>query len=116
MTPATDQSRPVGSSSNVTYVCNVTQEEPGEVERRAIWEVEGRQIQSGNNPVRDAFESSGIFIEQVEVGLVNLIVTREARLQYLELGVMVRCTAFTPTDPPLTEFGPFLFVRTYGKF
>ena len=86
------------------------------MERQAIWEVEERQIQSGQNSVRTAFERIGIFIEEVSLGAVDLIVTSQARMQYQDTGLMVRCTAFTPDEPPITDLGPALFVVTFGKF
>lgn len=86
------------------------------MERQAIWEVEERQIQSGQNPVRTAFERIGIYIEEVSLGTVDLIITSQARMQYQDTGIMVRCTAFTPDEPPITELGEALFVITYGRF
>ena len=87
------------------------------VQRRAIWEVDGLQIQSGENLVRTSFETIGIFIEPLseDEGVVNLLVTQSARDQYQDSGLMVRCTAFTPGEPPITELGQVLYVRVYGK-
>ena len=108
--PASDVSLPINSPENVTFTCNVSQDESNMVERQAIWEVEGRQIQSG--PVRDAFARIGVLIEEEEVGIVDLIVTSEGRMVFQD-GIMVRCTAFT-LNPPVTEVGEPLFIRTYG--
>lgn len=115
MTPERDLSLPINSPENVTYVCNVTSNVTSNVEgRRAIWEVEGRQIQLGNNPTRTLFESIGIFIEQLEEeeGVVTLTVNRDARMTYRETGIMVRCLAVTATQPLV--FGSIFFIRIYG--
>lgn len=113
MVPENDQSLPINSPENVTFTCNVS--DFNSLERQAIWEVEQRQIQGGINSVRTAFENIGIFIEARGVGVTDLIVTRMARMQYQDSGLMVRCTAFTLVEPPITELGDVLFVRTYGE-
>lgn len=110
MTPPTDQFRPVHSSSNVTYVCNITRT------REVIWEVQG--VQLGSAHYRAAAQDHGIFVEQVEPGVSKLIVTRYARLQHLDSGVTVRCLSFNPAavqSTELIEYGPLLLVGTYGK-
>ncbi len=115
MSPDGDQILPVDSPVNVTLVCNVSQDSNNSAGTQAIWEVEDRQIQSGS--VRTAFANIGIFIEEEEeaVGLVSLIVSREARLQYEDSGLMVRCTAFTSGEPPITLRGNAITIRTYGE-
>ena len=102
----------VNSPLNLTFTCNVSVDELNSVQREAVWEVEGRQIQSARD--RTAFEGIGIFLEERVVGVVDLIITREARLFFQDSGFMVRCTAFTP-ESPITQLGQVLFVRTYGK-
>lgn len=114
--PGTDQSLPINSPVNLTFSCNVSEDESNSAQRQAIWEVQDRQIQGGQNRVRDAFENIGIFIVEVEVelGVVDLVVSSAARMQFQASGLMVRCTAFT-IDPPITQLGETLFVRTYGR-
>lgn len=114
MTPETDQYLAVTSPLNVTFTCNVSEDELNLAQRRAVWEVEDRVI---DNAVRPLFETIGIFLEERSVGVVDLIVTSAAAgVPYGESGVMVRCTAFTATVPPTTELGPTLFVRFFGKY
>lgn len=110
--PGTDQSLSINSPVNVTFACNVSEDEPNLARRQAIWEVQNRQIQGG--PVSDAFEDIGIFVEEVEMELVNLIVNSSARMEFQDTGLMVRCTAFT-VNPPETQLGETLFIRTYGE-
>lgn len=108
--PASDVSLPIDSSENVTFTCNVSQNES---ERQAIWEVGGRQIQGA---VAETFERVGIFVEGTnQTGVANLIVTSGARVVFQDSGIMIACAAFT-LDPPATEVGGPLFIRTYGKY
>ena len=110
VSPEGNQSVPIDSQDNVTYTCNVT---GGDVVRRAIWEVEGRQIQTGTNPLRTTFENIGVIIEELLVGLVVLTVNSTARITYMDTGVRLRCVLFVEGEPP--EFGPLQFVNVYGK-
>lgn len=113
--PGSNLSLPINSPVNVTFTCNVSEDESNLVGRQAIWEVQDRQIQPGQNPVRTAFENVGIAIEEREIiSAVDLIVTSEARMVFQDSGIMIRCTAFT-ADPPVTEVGELLFIRTYGE-
>jgi hypothetical protein len=112
--PQSNISLPINSPVNVTFTCNVSEDENNLTGRQAIWEVEGRQIQSGQNPVRDAFEDLGIVISESGVGVIDLVVTSDARQRFQESGIMIRCIAFT-SDPPMTQAGDTLFIRTYGK-
>ena len=116
VSPDSDQILPINSPVNVTLTCNVSEDSQNSERTQAIWEVAERQILSGNNSVRRAFESIGIFIEQETVGFTSIIVSREARLQYQESGLMVRCTAFSPGVPPITLKGRAITIRIYGKF
>ena len=110
VSPEGNQSVPIDSRDNVTYLCNVT---GGDVVRMAIWEVEGRQIQAGANRLRSTFENIGIFIDELRVGLVVLTVNRAARLAYKDTGVRVRCVLFVEGE--LAVFGPLQFISVYGK-
>lgn len=114
--PGTDQFLSINSPLNLTFTCNASDDELNLVQTQAIWEVGNRQIQAGANSVTVAFARIGIFVEEREVGVVDLIVSSEARLQYQDNALMVRCTAFTPVEPPITEFGQTLIIKTYGKF
>ena len=111
VTPDSDQTLPINSPVNVTLVCNVSEDSNNTARTQAIWEVEDRQIQSGSTA---AFEMIGIFIEQESVGVVRLIISREARLLYQDSGLMVRCTAFAAGEPPITVRGRAISIGTYG--
>jgi hypothetical protein len=110
--PETDQYLAISSTLNVTFTCNVSEDELNSVGRRAVWEVESRMI---DNATRSLFESVGIFLETRSPGVADLIVTGVAGEQYNESMVMVRCLAETAAVPPSVEIGPTLFVRFFGK-
>ena len=104
VSPDSDQILPINSPLNVTLACNVSEDCSNSAQTQAIWEVTGRRILLGENAVRRQFEDIGIFIEEEALDVVSLIVIREARMQYQDTGLMVRCIAFTagelPGEPP----------------
>lgn len=111
--PGSDLSLPINSPVNITFTCNVSEDESNLAGRRAIWEVQGFQIQSDS--VRSTFENIGIVLEEREMAVIDLIVTSEARMMFQDTpGIMIRCVSFTP-DPPVTELGEQLSIRTYGE-
>lgn len=115
--PDSDQILPIDSEVNITFSCNVSTDSVNSEGSLAIWEVADRQIPSEDgNPVKRAFEGIGIFLEQETEAFVHIVVSREARLQYLDSGLTIRCTAFTPTIPPVTIRGREITITTYGRY
>ena len=102
----------MNSDENNTYSCSVTGN------RRAIWEINNRQI-SGQR-ARDTFSAVGVFVTgTLGAATTDLIFTREGRQTYLNLNqsvpsVPIRCTAIE-NDQPGIQFGEFLFITSYGE-
>ena len=106
MKPDVDQILPINDPDNVTFICNVSGSGA-----MVIWEVQGRQIQVGQNP----FMQIGILLEVVMEGVTKLIITSEARNVYQDSGIMLVCTSFTPGLRPIIGVGEqILYVRIYG--
>lgn len=115
VTPSENQFLPVNSLINVTFQCDVRGSSGNN--RSAVWTVQGRQIDNGeeNNPTRDAFETNGIFINVVEAGVTEVIVTELARVMFSPT-VTVQCSSFTNVGGlPITEVGEEFTVTTFGE-
>lgn len=117
--PATHQFRARNFTGNVTFVCNVTGENPS-AGRDAVWAVQQRQIQNQEDTViRRSFADIGIFVEVLQPGVTALVITSEARLSYFRESpptpnITVMCAAFTNSSLPLGEEGQQINVTTFG--
>lgn len=113
VTPVTNQTVSTFLTSDITYICNVTD---GEVERRAAWEVDGRQlVPSETYPARRLFERMGIFVEEARgPGVAILTIDRAARLTFMDTGITVRCLALGIHAVGVLGIGQFFYITTYG--
>ena len=123
VTPPKNQIVPETSEDNVTFICNVTgSDSTGMVLDStigdAIWEVQRSQIPNveGNNQIRDNFAAIGVFVNVIESGVTEVIITSQARNEYRQSGndVDLRCVARLSGIPPTSQFGDMLSVITYG--
>ena len=110
ITPRQNYTIPINSNDNNTYRCTVTGD------RRAIWEINNRQISS--QQARDDFSAIGVFVTgTLGSATTDLVFTREGRDTYLALNqssIPIRCTAFD-NNRPVTEFGELFFIFIYGE-
>ena len=117
VTPPTNQIVPETSEDNVTFICNVTASD-NTTNGDAIWEVQRSQIQNieGNNQIRDSFAAIGVFVNVIESGVTEVIITSQARNLFRQRGndVDLRCVARLPRIPPTSRFGDMFSVITYG--
>lgn len=110
--PPINQFIPVNSTENVTYTCNVSSA------GNAVWQVQGRQIQNDDNPVRTNFADIGIFVNVISAGVTQVIITSDARLYYLNAStpnpnITLVCFSFPGGSLP-TVMGDQLNVTTFG--
>lgn len=105
--PTSNQTVPSNSLDNVTYNCEV------DGNRILIWKVNRKSLEDSNN-VRE-FEAIGVFKVDEGTNRSTLIITRDAREEYLWQPISVRCSAFTRM-PLQIDHSSFSYVITqYGK-
>lgn len=114
VTPSSDQFISINSTGNVTFRCDVRGESQSQ-SPSAVWTVQGRLIQNTENPARSAFESIGIFINVIEEGVTEVIITERGRMQYFPSSITVQCSSLTSSDGlPVVTIGEELTVTTFG--
>ena len=105
--PTANQTVPSNSLDNVTYNCEV------DANRIIIWEVNMIPLEDIAG-VRQ-FEAIGVFKVDEGTNRSTLIITRDAREEYLWQPISVRCSAFTRM-PLQIDHSSFSYVITqYGK-
>ena len=105
-TPTPNQTVPFNSFDNVTYNCEVNDNQ------LLIWEVTGTSIQTNSTTMQ--FEAIGVFKEDRGTTQSMLIITSAAREAYMKKPISVRCSAFH-SNPPGTIFSNLSYVVSYGK-
>ena len=118
VTPSSHQFIAINSTLNVTFTCDATGGGTAS-NRDAVWEVQDRQIQNGENALRTAFEEIGIFLSVIRAGVTEIIIIPDARTYYLEqdspiYNITVMCSSFTDELSPPLEVGDLLNVTTFG--
>lgn len=119
VSPSMNQFIANNSMENVTFTCDVRG--PSEsLSRRAVWRIQERQIENDpieENPTRRTFESIGVFINVVDDGVTEVVITEMARMSFLATtpDITVQCSSFSSDgDVPVTEVGAIITVTTFG--